>query len=68
MINLGFLKTVEGDLIKITQDMLEDFHVVSRAYGVSIRDLISNIFDAEWIENTANMELEAGNIEIEKAC
>jgi hypothetical protein len=59
MTELGLLKTTDGDVIKVTQDMLEDFHVLSRTYSVSIRKLISDIFDAEWIDNTALMALGA---------
>lgn len=52
MKDIGFLKTTDGDEIKITQDMLEDFYVISSTYNVSVRDLISNVFDGEWINST----------------
>jgi hypothetical protein len=49
MTELGFLKVADGNLIKVTEDMFEDFHILSSTYGVSIRELISSVFDGEWI-------------------
>jgi hypothetical protein len=64
MKDLGFLKTTDGNLIKVTQDMLEDLHVISSTYSVSIKELISNIFDAEWINNSANNNINSKDVSI----
>lgn len=64
MTELGFLKNTDGDLIKVTQDMLEDLHIISSTYNVSIKELISNIFDAEWIDNTTISTINSKKVSI----
>lgn len=51
MTEFGRVKTSDGVEIQITQDMLEDFYVISRLYNVSVRDFIQNVFDGELEEN-----------------
>lgn len=53
---IGRLRTADGNEIEITQNMLEDFIVLSDIYNVSIRDLIRNVFDCELdADHTAQM-------------
>lgn len=50
--NLGLLKTSDGSEITLTQDMLEDFHILSSVYKVPVKDLVEQIFDAKLEPNT----------------
>lgn len=50
----GLLRTSDGNEINLTQDMLEDLHVLSSIYNVSIKDLIENIFDTRLEPTTYN--------------
>lgn len=47
MTEFGWVKTSDGVEIKITEDMMEDFYIISRIYDVSVKDFIQNIFDGE---------------------
>ncbi|WP_411680627.1 hypothetical protein [Clostridium thailandense] len=39
-------RTHDGTEIEITQDMLDDFNVLSHVYGISIRNIIGQFLDA----------------------
>jgi hypothetical protein len=47
------LITSNGNEIEVTQDMLEDFLVLSDIYSVSLKDLIRHIFDCEFVTDAA---------------
>jgi hypothetical protein len=39
-------RTSDGTEVEITQDMFEDFNVLSHVYGISIKDIIGQFLDA----------------------
>jgi hypothetical protein len=44
---VGLLRTSDGSEIRVTEDMLEDFYIVSKAYNVTVKELVENIFGVE---------------------
>lgn len=55
---IRLLITSNGDVIEVTQDMLDDFLVLSVIYGVSIKNLMKQMFDCEIVADATIYTLE----------